>query len=326
MSEERVLVTGATGCIGAWIVKKLIKEDVPVWACSRHPEKADRLKMIMSADDLKKVNFFRCDVSDFDAVNRLIKDERISSVIHLAALQLPFCAADPIFGAEVNVVGTVNLFEAAVRNEIDNFVFSSSTAVYGKTEEYGMDTITEDMLLKPASHYGIYKQANEGAAKVYWNSNGFSSIGLRPYVAYGPGRDQGMTSTPTKALIAAVLNEDYKITFGGRYCFQYAADLANAYIKASRAGVKGYRTYNIGGPTISSGEFVEELLKQVPEMAGRVSHSDTPLPFPADVDNSEFLQIVGGMKFTSLSDGIARTLEIFRKAKDRGLLSKEMLK
>jgi UDP-glucuronate 4-epimerase len=326
MKVEKFLVTGATGCIGSWVVKRLVEEGIHVWACSRHPENAYRLQMIMSDHDYSKVNFIACDVSNFDELNKIVKQNDITSIIHLAALQLPFCAADPILGAVVNVVGNTNIFEVASRNNIEHLVYSSSTAVYGTTEEYDTEVITEGLPLRPASHYGVYKQANEGTAKVYWQNNRLASIGLRPYVAYGPGRDQGMTSTPTKAIIAVIFQEDYQITFGGRYCLQYVEDIANVYIQAARVKIEGYQSYNIGGGTVSTKEFINELLNQNPSMKDRLSFTEKELPFPPKVDNTELEEIIGAIEFTTLSEGIRKSLDIFTVANERGLLSKDMLK
>jgi len=325
MSDERYLVTGATGCIGAWVVKQLVKEGVPVWACSRSPQKAHRLRLIMGEEELKKIRFVSCDVSDFSGLDKLVREEKINSIIHLAGLQVPFCAADPVLGAQVNVVGTVNLFETALRNHVERFVFSSSTAVYGKTEDYGTEVIDEDMPLMPASHYGIYKQANEGTAGIYWKDNGFPSLGLRPYVAYGPGRDQGMTSTPTKAIAAAVLGKDYEITFGGSYCFQYVEDIAAVYLRAARTPIKGARTYNIGGETVSSRQVVEEVCRQIPGMEGRITVRENVLPFPPQVDNRELQKVLGTVSFTPLSRGIGETIRIFRRAQGMGNLTEAIL-
>jgi nucleoside-diphosphate-sugar epimerase len=326
MSKEQYLVTGATGCIGAWVVKELIAEGKEVWAVSRNPANRYRIEMIMSDEDVRKIHFIACDISDFNKLDRIVEENGITHIIHLAALQLPFCAADPILGAQVNVVGHTNVFETALRHGIRHLAYSSSTAVYGKTEEYGTDTLTEELPLKPASHYGVYKQANEDQAKVYWNNNGLPSIGLRPYVAYGPGRDQGMTSTPTKAVIAAILEEDYHITFGGSYCLQYAQDIAKVYIQAAKADIQGYRSYNIGGYTVTTEDVIAELIKQVPAMEGRISFEDKVLPFPPKVDNAPLEELLGKLEFKTLEDGIRESIDLFIEADRRGLLNKEMLK
>ena len=123
------------------------------------------------------------------------------------------------------------MFEAVKRSGLRRVVYASSMAVYGRSEEYAPAPLSPDAVLKPRSHYGVYKQANEGSARLYWSESGISSIGLRPYVVYGPGRDQGMTSTPTKAMLAAAAGRSYRISYGGRFGFEYADDVAQAFIR-----------------------------------------------------------------------------------------------
>src|SRR5512133_2726955 len=201
MTDERFLVTGALGCIGSWVVHVLRQEGVPVSTLdvAGNPH---RLKLMMSDADLAQINFIAGDITDFACVERAIKDSGATHIIHLAALQVPFCKADPVLGARVNVVGTVNVFEAAKRCGIRQVVYASSIAVYGMSEEYPDGLVDDASLLHPRNLYGVYKQANEGTARIYWQDDGIASIGLRPYVVYGAGRDQGLTSGPTKAMLA----------------------------------------------------------------------------------------------------------------------------
>ena len=126
-ADERFLVTGALGCIGAWTVRALVREGIPVVAFDLGRNHR-RLDQIMTADELEQVEFVAGDITDLAAVETALDAHRITNVIHLAALQVPFCRADPPLGALVNVVGTVNLFEA-VKRRIDRmapFVYTSS--------------------------------------------------------------------------------------------------------------------------------------------------------------------------------------------------------
>lgn len=85
------------------------------------------------------------------------------------------------------------------------------------------------------THYGVYKTANEGTARVYSMTEGIGSIGLRPFVVYGPGRDQGLTSDPTTAMLAAAGKVSFRIKFGGSVMLTYAPDCARAFILAAQA-------------------------------------------------------------------------------------------
>ena len=86
----------------------------------------------------------------------------------------------------------------------------------------------------------MFKQANEGTARIYWEDNGLASIGLRPCgIVYGPGRDQGNSSPPSKAMLAAAVGTDYHIPFRGQIVFSHASDVAGA-LRSGRAGSPGW--------------------------------------------------------------------------------------
>jgi nucleoside-diphosphate-sugar epimerase len=317
---ERFLVTGATGCIGAWTVRNLVREGVYTCALVRS-DSLHRLKLIMSEKELSDVVFVRGDITDLNAVEHALSESRITHIIHLAAMQFPFCKADPSLGAAVNVQGTVNMFEAAGRCGMRSLVYASSTAVYGLSDEYPAGPLLHDAPLKPRSHYGVYKQANEGTARVYWLDNGISSIGIRPYVVYGPGRDQGMTSTPTKAMLAAVAGRPYNISYGGRFGFQYADDAARAYIDAARVDFKGAEVFNLGGETVGMDDIIREIEAAEPSAGGTITYSDIPLPFPEQIDNAPLIELLGVLRVTPLDRGIGESIRIFKKALSEGKIA-----
>ncbi len=322
MSNEHFLVTGAAGCIGVWVLRNLVREGVPVTVLDLDI-KRHRLPLVLTDEEIARIQFTQGDVSDFATVEKVLSSSGANRIIHLAALQLPFCKADPVAGARVNVVGTVNVFEAAKRLGIKNLVYASSTAVYGISEEYPDEPLAHDAPLKPRSHYGVYKQANEGTAQVYYRDDSISSIGLRPYVVYGAGRDQGMTSTPTKAILAAAAGQSYHISYGGRYCFQYGDDTAKAFIQAARTDFHGAEVFNLGGDSVSTVEVISAIEQAEPSARGRISFDDVPLPFPPEVDNTALVNAIGPLSFTQLADGVAETLNIFRRALAEGKIKTE---
>ena len=246
---ERFLVTGALGCIGAWTVRGLVRDGAQVVALDVGSD-ARRLRLIMTPDELAAVSFVTGDITDLASVEAVLDGNGITNVIHLAALQVPFCRADPPRGALVNVVGTVNIFEA-VRRRADAMapvVYTSSMAVYTADDADPVTgRLTVDAVPHPPNHYGVYKQANEGNARIYWLDTGLSSVGVRPMTVYGVGRDQGMTSGPTKAIVAAVLGLPYRVSFSGPTMYQYAPDVARTLIAASRTAVEGAHVFNLPG-------------------------------------------------------------------------------
>lgn len=325
IANERFLVTGALGCIGAWVVRNLIREGVPtaIFDLANDPR---RLRLIMSEDELARVQMLAGDIADLAAIEGALRETAATHVIHLAALQVPFCKADPPLGARVNVVGTVNVFEAARRLGLQRIVYASSAAVYGISEEYPEGPVGHDAPLRPRTHYGVYKQANEGTARVYWRDDGISSIGLRPYVVYGPGRDQGLTSCPTTAILAATLDQPYQIPFGGRFDLQFADDVAQAFIRAARTPFDGAEVFNLHGTIVHIGEIVAAIEAAVPSMRGKLSFTDVPLSFPEEMDDTPLLSLLGPLPHTSLAEGIATTIATFQEAIADGRLAPRLPK
>jgi nucleoside-diphosphate-sugar epimerase len=292
----RFLVTGAYGCIGAWVVHELVEAGRPVVTFDLSTE-ARRVRLLLDDAAVDAVPHVAGDISDLAAVERAIDEHGITNVIHLAALQIPFCRADPPLGARVNVVGTVNVFEAAKKRQLAHVVYASSIAALGP------DGTT---LVHPSTIYGVYKRANEATAAVYLAEDGVSSIGLRPHTVYGVGRDQGLTSAPTVAMLAAAAGEPYTIPYGGSAQFQFARDVARAFVEASLADYEGASVHNLRGQTVS----VEEVIAAIGSDA--IGFDDVRLPFPAEVDSSSFAELLPGFADTPLEEGVRSTIERFR--------------
>jgi len=320
LNPSRFLVTGALGCIGAWVVRHLVSEGAPV-AVLDLASNPHRLRLILSDEELARVQFIAGDITDLAAVEAAFKDSAATHVIHLAGLQVPFCKADPPLGARVNVVGTVNIFEAAKRAGLKRVAYASSIAVYGLSDEYPEGPIPHDAPLKPRNHYGVYKQANEGTARVYWLDDGISSVGLRAYTVYGPGRDQGLTSSPTKAMLAAAAGQSYHISFGGRCAYQFAGDVARAFIHAARAPFEGADVFNLRGSVAHMREVIAAIESAAPEVKGKITFDDKPLPFPEDMDDTAFAQTLGRIPETPLTEGVRQTIDIFRRALAEGKIA-----
>ena len=110
--SRRVLVTGALGCLGSWVVATLVKAGVAVTAHDLADD-PHRMRLILSAAELGDVALTQGDITDQASLIALVREQGITDIIHLAALQVPACKANPSLGARVNVVGTVNVFEVA---------------------------------------------------------------------------------------------------------------------------------------------------------------------------------------------------------------------
>jgi UDP-glucuronate 4-epimerase len=306
----RTLVTGALGCLGAWTLDALVQLGEEPVGFDLGTDDA-RLRLVMPEESRAKVTLVSGDITDAEAVGRALDEHAVTHVVHLAALQVPFCKADPERGARVNVHGTVVVFEAVKKRlaRIRGLAYASSTAVYNATDR---SPAPESGGTAPSTLYGVYKLANEGTARVYWNDDDVASIGIRPYVVYGPGRDQGLTSGPSLAMQAAARGDGYTIAYGGTAQYDYAPDVGRAFALAARAATDGAHVANFPGVPSTMQEVVTAIETAAPAVAGRVFWEEGQLPFPESLEGRLLERLIGPVQLTSLSDGTRATIEHFR--------------
>jgi nucleoside-diphosphate-sugar epimerase len=320
-AAHRFLITGAKGFIGAWIVKELVERGDQPYVFDIDTESA-RLAALLSPAQMASVHFLQGDITQFKDVEGAIVDHGITQVLHLAGIQVPFCAADPLRGAMINVVGTLNVFEVARRRRdlVQSIVYASSAAVFGPEETYGGVTIPEGAPLLPGTHYGVFKQCNEGNARVYFSTDGLSSVGLRPGTVYGVGRDRGMTSGPTKAIKAAVIGLPYTIRYTGGMDMQYVRDTARIFIRCAEAGLTGAKVYTPRGDVIQVRDFLSVLEQILPVSRTLIRAEGKPLPVSYDFDDSALHRDLTDVHRTPLELGIRETAETFTRLKLEGAL------
>jgi nucleoside-diphosphate-sugar epimerase len=312
-TNERFLVTGALGCIGAWTLRQLARDGLDVVGADLGGEPT-RPRLILSDAELARVRFTTLDVTDLAALRALLERESITHVVHLAGLQIPHCAANPPLGARVNVEGTVNMLEAVRQSggHVRGLAYASSIAVLGPSSMYPSGALPDDAPQRPSTLYGVYKQADEGAARLYWESWGVPSIGLRPAIVYGVGRDQGRTSDATKALLAAVRREPFQFGFGGEIDLQYAPDVAAAFIASARAQPTGAGVYNLHGSVASVAELVGVIDDALPGSAELLNYPESEsLGIATQLSDAGLLGVVGKLPKTALADGVRETLARF---------------
>ncbi len=319
--DPRFLITGANGFIGAWVVKILVERGERPCVFDRDQD-ARRLRALLSDDQMAQVSFVQGDVTDLDVLDRAVAEHGVTHLIHLAALQVPACAANPPRGGLVNVVGTLNLFEVARRrrDQVKRVVYASSAAVFGPEEFYGYATVGEGATLFPGTHYGVFKQCNEGNARVYYADSGISSVGLRPWAVYGVGRDQGITSGPTKAIKATVVDRPYIIRFTGGLDLQYVNDTARIFVRCAESGLEGARVYTLRGTVTQTEGFIDTLAAIASRARGLVRAEGKTLPIAHDLDDSALVRDFGEVPRTPLEEGIRETLAIFERLHRQGRL------
>src|SRR5688572_5535366 len=321
MTSERFLITGALGCIGSWAVKRLVDEGVPVTTYDL-PGEPHRMRIIMDDASIGQVNFVHGDITDEVRFEEVVREQEITHILHLAALQVPFVRANPILGARVNVVGSAIVFETArkLADQIKGLAHASSVAVYGPATMYPPGPLADDAPLAPVTLYGVTKEANEGWAAIYWQDYQIPSVGLRPFFVYGPGRDQGVSSTPTKGMAAAAVGRPYHISFGGTDTYQHADDVAKVFIAAARTMPRGAPVYNLGGTLASVADVVAAIERAAPESAGTITYASEPLFTPDGVEGKAIESLLGLIAWRPLEQGVQDTIGTFRAAARAGRL------
>ena len=220
---------------------------------------------------------------------------------------MPVCQAQPVLGGLIDVVGTLNVFEAARdAGRPVRMVYASSSAVWGPEEAYGSGKLTEEDPLKPATHYGIFKQANEGNARVFFETNGISSVGLRPWTVYGVGRDRGLTADPTLAMKAVALGQPSRSALPATWtCSTWRTWPSLCALPACQR--EGAYVFNLQGDVIRMDELIGLLERLRPGAARLITAAGPQVPVAWRMDDAHLRAFVPDLTKTPLEPGVTAT-------------------
>ncbi|MEO9779819.1 MAG: SDR family oxidoreductase [Sedimentitalea sp.] len=303
-----VLVTGAGGCIGAWALAILSRSGISCVAADLQDDRT-RPALIMGRDAAADLIWETCDVTDAVRLGDIVQGHNNQAIIHLAGLQVPFCAANPALGARVNVEGTINVLQCAREAGIKRTAYASSVAAVGMPPG---GPYKETL-------YGAYKLVNEHSAYVYWADWQVPSVGIRPNVVYGIARDQGMSSLNTQAIQAAAMGLPFDIPYTGNYSWLYAGEAAAAFIASVSQEGTGAPVFDLNG-TCDTIENGMAILREL-ETGAQVSASGNPFPFPSDLDDAPLRAHTLEYPSISLQDGIQDTHRAFKQLIESGQLT-----
>ena len=222
-------------------------------------------------------------------------------VIHLAGVLTPACSANPVRGAEINLIGALNVFEAARAHGLRQVVYASSAGVYGPDDAHHP---------LPATHYGAFKLAVEGSARAYWHDHQLASIGFRPFVVYGPGRETGVSAGPSLACRAAARGEACTIGYTGASGLIHVDDVAAAFEQALLTPAQGASVYNLVGETATVDQVIAEIRRQVP--GAQLDAAGPPLTIAPGLSEQGLDALLPGRQRIPLAQGIAATVAHYR--------------
>ncbi len=302
---KRVLITGGAGFIGSHTADLLLHKNIPVRVLDnlssgfRHnlPRQHDLLE------------FIEGDIRDIERVNACM--EGVSHCLHLAA-QVSVVASleDPEFSAQQNIIGFLNVLQAAKNHPIDRLVYASSAAIYGDPTVIPLPEEIEKTQLSP---YGLEKQVNEQYAELYRTLYDSSSLGQRFFNVFGPRQDPKSPYAGVIALFVDRISEGKPLTVFGdgnqTRDFIYVGDVARANVAALQSRVDGACNIATGSPT-----SLLELIRVLSDITGQQSEVTFASPREGDIVHSlavteKMNQKLGITAETSLKQGLEKLID-----------------
>lgn len=311
----KVLITGGAGFIGSNIAKKLMDRGDQVVIIDNFNDyydpklKEDRIKIFLKG---YKPKLYRGDIRDAELVEKIFKTEKIDKVIHLAAMAgVRNSLRDPKLYFDVNVMGSLNLLEAAVKYKIKNFVFASSSSVYGNNKKVPFSE--SDPVDTPISPYAASKKTDELIAHVYHHIHGLNITALRFFTVYGPwGRPDMAYFLFADAILKG---QPIKVYNRGKMSrnFTYVDDIATGTITVLDKA-KDYGVMNIGGDKEETlMRFIEVIEENLRKKAKKKLMPMQPGDVPSTVADIKKLRKLGWKPTTRIEKGIKNFVEWYRE-------------
>ena len=304
----KFLVTGGTGFIGWRVARNILARGIPAVIADWSIDPPVRERLERAAGGL--ASFVNCDVSEFHDVASIFRlHPDLTHAIHLAYLMSAEVEANPHLGVRVNVLGMVNMFEAALNHRLQRLVFTSSETVYGASQRvYGNRAVTEPDFCAPADHfftYGVMKILNEFMAEKYLRKHGISLACARPPVVFGHGRKRGAVLWAEQFVSLPAVGKPVSLPFSAesRDCWVYVDDCAEQLVRLALKPELSHFAYNSSGSSVSAREFARLVRRWLPEAEIAFDENKPATPLVDNLDGSRMIRETG---FTPrpLSEGI----------------------
>lgn len=312
----KYLITGGAGFIGSATAKALMDRGDQVVLIDNFNDyydqnlKRDRIKIFLKGyeDNFK---LYEGDIRDSEFLEKVFSEEKPNKVLHLAAMAgVRASLENPMLYADVNVMGTMNLLEMARKHDVENFVYASSSSVYGNNKKTPFEET--DRVDHPVSPYAATKKATELLAHTYSHLYGLNTCGLRYFTVYGPwGRpDMGVFKFPERIIKDEVI--DVYNNGDMQRNFTYIDDIVSGTITVLDANLK-YDVMNIGG---SKTVKLMDFIKAVENCIGKEAKKNMMPMQPGDVQSTEAdiskLKNLGWEPKTGVDEGIGNFVEWYK--------------
>ena len=299
----KILITGGAGFIGAHLAKKMIERGDEIVIVDNFNDyytpqlKRDRVENVLKGLDFK---LYEADIRDREKMAEIFEKENIEKIVHLAAMAgVRYSLEKPELYYDVNVMGTQNMLDLSVKHKIQNFVYASSSSVYGNNTKIPFSE--SDNVDAQISPYAASKKANELQAHVYSHIYKLPTAGLRFFTVYGPwGRPDMALFLFTDAIIK---NKPIDVFNNGNMSrnFTYVDDIVSGIMTALDANLV-CEIVNIGG------DREEKLLRFIEENVGKTADKNfkpmQPGDVPATVADISKLRKMGWEPTTRIEKGI----------------------
>ncbi len=313
--SETILVTGAAGFIGYHVAEVLLEKGIFVVGCDNLNDYYEVSLKEARLARLKKhsgFSFYKLDLSDLDSVKKLFKEHSFDRICHLAAQAgVRYSLENPFTYQRSNLQAFINMLECVREKGVRNFVFASSSSVYGKNKKVPFSE--SDNVDLPISLYAATKKSNELIAHVYSHLFSIPCTGLRFFTVYGPwGRPDMATFKFTNAITQGRAIDVYNYGDMERD-FTYITDIVNG-VLSSLAHAFEYEIFNLGNSsTVKLTYFIECIEKELGMTAEK-----NMLPIqPGDVhrtsaDISKASEKLGFTPATSIEEGIGHFITWYK--------------